>query len=91
MAGTLTQSPNLLGSVFSESGFERYILYIQKEIVHGKEGGRVGEIFLESGCIEITENLLSQERSSWGLSSKKKQKNKLATRSHQKNKARCNL
>lgn len=43
MAGTLTQSPNLLGSVFSESGFERYILYIQKEIVHGKEGGKKGE------------------------------------------------
>ena len=34
----------------------------------------MGEIFLESGCIEITENLLSQERSSWGLSSKKKTK-----------------
>lgn len=42
MTGTLTQSPNLLGSVFSESFFERYILYIQKEIVHGKEGGKKG-------------------------------------------------
>lgn len=37
MAGTLTQSPNLLGSLFPESFFP---LYIQKEIVHGKEGGR---------------------------------------------------
>lgn len=34
----------------------------------------MGEIFLESGCIEITENLLSQERSSGGLSSKKTKK-----------------
>lgn len=39
----------------------------------------MGEIFLESGCIEITENLLSQERSSGGLSSKKNKKTKKQT------------
>ena len=34
------------------------------------------ENFLESGCIEITENLLSQEHSSRGFSSKKKKQKK---------------
>ena len=35
------------------------------------------ENFLESGCIEITENLLSQEHSSRGFSSGKKKKKQL--------------